>query len=174
MVAVSETVVEVEYVVALEVMVGLVAVVEVALVDKVEVVMTGQILLMTLMNQTRLKTLRMKNGGNLRIMVDGCMWLRLVNECMAGDVEVVMDMAIKVMVTVVDVAMIMVVVIMLVPLEQIIMMEDKVLKWLAMVMLQAEILVLSMVVDLVVERIIIDYLGCRHCLLVLFMDLSKR
>jgi hypothetical protein len=74
MVAAVETVVEVE------VVVGLVAVVEVALVDKVEVVMTGQTLLMALMYQTRLKTLRMKNGGNLRIIVDGCMWLRLVNE----------------------------------------------------------------------------------------------
>jgi hypothetical protein len=89
-------------------------------------------------------------------------------------VEVMMDVAVKVMVTVVDVGMIMVVVVMLVPLEQIIMMEDKVLKWLARVMLQAEIVVLSMVVDLVVERIVIDYLGRRHCLLVLFMDLSKR
>jgi hypothetical protein len=57
-----------------------VAVVEVALVDEVEVVMTGQILLMALMYWTRLKTLWMKNGGNLHIMVDGCMWLRLVNE----------------------------------------------------------------------------------------------
>jgi hypothetical protein len=47
---------------------------------------------------------------------------------MAGDVEVVMDMAVKVMVAVVDIGMIMVVVVMLVPLEQIIMMEDKVLK----------------------------------------------
>jgi hypothetical protein len=93
---------------------------------------------------------------------------------MAGDAEVMMDVAVKVMVTVVDVGMIMVVVVMLVPLEQIIMMEDKVLKWLARVMLQAEIVVLSMVVDLVVERIVIDYLGRRHCLLVLFMDLSKR
>jgi hypothetical protein len=54
------------------------------------------------------------------------------------------------------------------------MMEDKVLKWLVRVTLQAEIVVLSMVVDLVVEHIIIDYLGRRHCLLVLFMDLSKR
>jgi hypothetical protein len=88
--------------------------------------------------------------------------------------EVVMDVAVKVMVAVVDVGMIMVVVIMLVPLEQIIMMEDKVLKWLARVMLQAEIVVLSMVADLVVDRIVIDYLGRRHCLLVLFMDLSKR
>jgi hypothetical protein len=93
---------------------------------------------------------------------------------MVGDVEVVMDMAVKVVVAVVDVGMIMVVVVMLVPLEQIIMMEDKVLKWLARVTLQAEIVVLSMVVDLVVERIVIDYLGRRHCLLVLFMDLSKR
>jgi hypothetical protein len=93
---------------------------------------------------------------------------------MTGDVEVVMDVAVKVMVTVVDVGMIMVVVVMLVPLEQIIMMEDKVLKWLARAMLQAEIVVLSMVTDLVMEHIIIDYLGRRHCLLVLFMDLSKR
>jgi hypothetical protein len=88
--------------------------------------------------------------------------------------EVVMDVAVKVMVAVVDVGMIMVVVIMLVPLEQIIMMEDKVLKWLVRVMLQAEIVVLSMVTDLVVERIVIDYLGRRHCLLVLFTDLLKR
>jgi hypothetical protein len=93
---------------------------------------------------------------------------------MADDAEVVMDVAVKVMVTVVDVGMIMVVVVMLVPLEQIIMMEDKVLKWLARVMLQAEIVVLSMVADLVMEHIVIDYLGRRHCLLVLFMDLSKR
>jgi hypothetical protein len=90
-------------------------------------------------------------------------------------VEVMMDVAVKVMVTVVDVGMIMVVVVMLVPLEQIIMMEDKVLKWLAKVMLQAkEIMVLSMVMDLVAEHIIIDSLGRRHCLLVLFMDLSRR
>jgi hypothetical protein len=34
--------------------------------------------------------------------------------------------------------------------------------------------VLNMVVGLVMECIIIDYLGHRHCLLVLFMDLSKR
>lgn len=85
-----------------------------------------------------------------------------------------MDMAVKVMVVVVDVGMIMVVVIMLVPLEQIVMMEDKVLKWLVKVMLQAEIVVLSMVADLVAEHIVIDYLGHRHCLLVLFLDLSKR
>jgi hypothetical protein len=77
---VVETVAEVEDVVALVVVVGLVAMVEVALVDEVEVVMTGQILLMALMYRTRLETLRMKNGGNLHIMVDGCMWLRLVNE----------------------------------------------------------------------------------------------
>jgi hypothetical protein len=64
---------------------------------------------------------------------------------MAGDVEV-MDVVVKVMVTVVDVGMIMVAVIMLVQLEQIVMMEDKVLKWLAKVMLQVEeIVVLSMV-----------------------------
>jgi hypothetical protein len=93
---------------------------------------------------------------------------------MVRDVEVIMDVAVKVMVAMVDTGMVMVVVIMLVPLEQIIMMEDKVLKWLAKVMLQAEIVVLSMVVDLVAEHIIIDYLGHRHCLLVLFMDLSKR
>jgi hypothetical protein len=80
MVVAVKTVVEVEDVVTLEVMVGLVAVVEVTLVDEVEVVMTGQMLLMALMYQTRLKTLWMKNGGNLRIMVDSCMWLRLVNE----------------------------------------------------------------------------------------------
>jgi hypothetical protein len=80
MVAVVKTVVEVGDVVTLVVVVGLVAVVEVALVDAVEVVMTGQILLMALMYWTRLKTLQMKNGGNLCIMVDGCMWLRLVNE----------------------------------------------------------------------------------------------
>jgi hypothetical protein len=89
-------------------------------------------------------------------------------------VEVMMDVAVKVMVTVVDVGMIMVVVVMLVPLEQIIMMEDKVLKWLAKVMLQVGIVVHSMVADLVAERIVIDYLGHRHCLLVLFIDLSKR
>jgi hypothetical protein len=77
---VVETVVEVEDVVTLVVVVGLVAMVEVALLDAVEVVMTGQILLMVLMYQTRLETLRMKNGGNVRIMVDGCMWLRLVNK----------------------------------------------------------------------------------------------
>jgi hypothetical protein len=70
--------------------------------------------------------------------------------------------------------MVMVAVIMLVPLEQIIMREDKVLNWLVKIMLQVGIVVHSMVVDLVAERIIIDYLGCRHCLLVLFMDLSKR
>jgi hypothetical protein len=64
----------------LVVMVGLVAMVEVALADEVEVVMTGQTLLMVLMYQTQLKTLWMKNGGNLHIMVDSCMWLRLVNE----------------------------------------------------------------------------------------------
>jgi hypothetical protein len=70
----------VEDVVALVVMVGLVAAVEVALLDEVEVVTTGQILLMALMYQTQLKTLWMKNGGNLRIMVDSCIWLRLMNE----------------------------------------------------------------------------------------------
>jgi hypothetical protein len=53
------------------------------------------------------------------------------------------------------------------------MMGDKVLKWLAKVILQVEIVVPSMVVDLVMEHIVIDYLGRKHCLLVLFMDLSK-
>jgi hypothetical protein len=80
MVTVDKMVVEVEDVDALVVMVGSVAMVEVALADTVEVVMTGQTLLMALMYPTRLETLRMKNGGNLCIMVDGCMWLRLVNE----------------------------------------------------------------------------------------------
>jgi hypothetical protein len=70
--------------------------------------------------------------------------------------------------------MVMVVVVMLVPLEQMIMRDDKVLKWLAKIMLQVGIVVHSMVVDLVAERIVIDYLGHKHCLLVLFMDLSKR
>jgi hypothetical protein len=69
-----------EDVVALAVVEDLVAVVEVALVDEVEVATTGQVLLMALMYRTRLEILRMKNGGNLRIMVDGCMWLRLENE----------------------------------------------------------------------------------------------
>jgi hypothetical protein len=65
-----------------------------------------------------------------------------------------MDMVVKVMVTVVNVGMIMVVVIMLVPLEQMVMMEDKVLKWLVKVMQQAEqIVVLSMVVDFSVSSL---------------------
>jgi hypothetical protein len=62
----------------------------------------------------------------------------------------------------------------LVLLEQIIMREDKVPKLVVKVMLQVEIMVLSMVMDFVMEHIVIDYFGCRHCLLVLFMDLSKR
>jgi hypothetical protein len=37
-----------------------------------------------------------------------------------------------------------------------------------------EITALNMVMDLLVEHIAIDYLGRWHCLLVLFMDLSKR
>jgi hypothetical protein len=49
MVVVVETVAAVEDAVTLVVMVGLVAVVEVTLVDKVEEVMTGQILLMVSM-----------------------------------------------------------------------------------------------------------------------------
>jgi hypothetical protein len=69
--------------------------------------------------------------------------------------------------------MVVVAVVMLVPLEHIVMREDKVLKWLAKKMLQVGIAVHSMVVDLVAERIVIDYLGRRHCLLALFMDLSK-
>jgi hypothetical protein len=51
MVVVVETVAAVEDAVTLVVMVGLVAAVEVALVDKVEEVMTGQILLMVSMYQ---------------------------------------------------------------------------------------------------------------------------
>jgi hypothetical protein len=95
---------------------------------------------------------------------------------MAEDMEVMMDVAVKVMVAVVDIGMIMVVVIMLVPLEQIIMMGDKVLKWLARVMLQAEIMVPSMVMDLVAECIVIDYMGSRQqTLFTCFItDLSKR
>jgi hypothetical protein len=38
------------------------------------------------------------------------------------------------------------------------------------VVLHMEIVVLNMVV----ERIVIDYLGHKHCLLVLFMNLSKK
>ena len=104
----------VEDVVTLAVMVGLVAVVEVALVDEVEVVITDQILLMALMYWTQLKTLWMKNGGNLHIILDGCMWLRLKNEWTVGDVVVTMDAVVKMMVVVVDIGMIMVVVVMLV------------------------------------------------------------
>jgi hypothetical protein len=44
------------------------------------------------------------------------------------------------------------------------------MKWLVKVMLQVEIVVLNMVV----ECIVIEYLGSMHCLLVLFMNLSKR
>jgi hypothetical protein len=92
---------------------------------------------------------------------------------MVGDVEVLMDMVVEVMVAMVDVGMIMVVVITLVPQEWIVMLVAKGMKWLAKVTLQVEIVVLKMVMDLVVEHIVIDYLGRRHCLLVLFMDLSK-
>jgi hypothetical protein len=70
MIVVVEMVVAAEDVVTLVVVVGLVAAVEVLLVDKVEEVVTGQILLMALMYQTQLKTLPMKNGGSLHIMVD--------------------------------------------------------------------------------------------------------
>jgi hypothetical protein len=92
---------------------------------------------------------------------------------MVGDVEVLMDMVVEVMVAVVDVGMIIVVVITLVPQEWIVMLVAKGMKWMAKVTLQVEIMVLNMVMDLVMEHIVIDYLGCRHCLLVLFMDLSK-
>jgi hypothetical protein len=63
----------------------------------------------------------------------------------------------------------MVVVITLVLLEQIAMILAKEMKWLAKVTLQVEIVVLNMVM----EHIVIDYLGQEDCLLVLFMDLSK-
>jgi hypothetical protein len=67
-------------VVALVVVVGLVAMVEVVLMDKVEEVVTGQILLMALMYHTRLKTLQMKNRGSLSIMVDGCLYVAQAQE----------------------------------------------------------------------------------------------
>jgi hypothetical protein len=70
----------------------------------------------------------MKNGGNLRIIVDGCMWLRLMNKCTVRDAEVMMDMVVKVMVAVVGVGMITVVVVILVPWEWIIMMVAKGMK----------------------------------------------
>jgi hypothetical protein len=38
---------------------------------------------------------------------------------------------------------------------------------------QVEIMVLNMVMDLVVECIVIDYLGCWHCLLI-FYGLVKK
>jgi predicted metal-dependent hydrolase len=81
-----------------------------------------------------------------------------------------MEVVVKMMVTVVDIGMIMVVVITLVLFKQVAMILAKGMKWLVKVMLQVEIMVLNMVV----EHIIIDYLGHKHCLLVLFMDLSKR
>ncbi len=85
-----------------------------------------------------------------------------------------MDMVVEVLVMVADIGMIMVVVKTLVPWEWIIMMEDKEPKQLSKVItVQVEIVALNMVVDLVVKHIIIDYLGHWHCLLVLFMDLSK-
>jgi hypothetical protein len=105
-----------------------VAVVEVTLVDEVEEEMTGCLLLMALMYQTQLKTLWMKSGGNLHIMADGHLWLRLVNKSMVRDVEVVTDLVVKVMAMVVDVGMMMVVVITLVPWEWIIMIQEKELK----------------------------------------------
>jgi hypothetical protein len=80
---------------------------------------------------------------------------------MVRDVEVMMDMVVEVMVMVVDIGMITVVVKTLVPWEWIIRMENKELKQLANVItVQVEIVALNMVVmDLVVEHIIIDYLG---------------
>jgi hypothetical protein len=84
--------------------------------------------------------------------------------------EATMDAVVEMMVTVVDVGMIMVVVITLVLLEQIIMIVAKEMKLLVKVMFQVDIVVLNMVV----EHIIIEYLGHKHCLLVLFMNLSKR
>jgi hypothetical protein len=76
-----------------------------------------------------------------------------------------MDVGVKVMVAVVDIGMIMVVVITLVSCEQIVMMVAKGMKWLVKVMFQVVIVVLIMVMDLVMEHIVIDYLGCRHCFL---------
>ncbi len=82
-----------------------------------------------------------------------------------------MDVVVEVMAMVADIGMIMVVVITLVPWEWIVTMEDKELKWLAKVItVQVEIMALNMVM----EHIVIDYLGRWHCLLVLFMDLSRR
>jgi hypothetical protein len=93
---------------------------------------------------------------------------------MVWDAEVMTDMVVEVMAIVADVGMIMVVVITLVPWEQIVTMEDKEPKWLAkVIMVQVEITALKMVIDLVMEFIILDYLRCWHCLLVLFMDLLK-
>jgi hypothetical protein len=65
MVAAVETAVTVEDVVTSVVMVGLMVTVDVTLVDEVEEVVAGQILLMALMYWTRLETLWMNNGGNL-------------------------------------------------------------------------------------------------------------
>jgi hypothetical protein len=94
-----------------------------------------------------------------------------MNEAMVRDMEVAMDVVVEVMAMVADIGMIMVVVITLVPWEWIVTMEDKELKWLAKVItVQVEIMALNMVM----EHIVIDYLGRWHCLLVLFMDLSRR
>jgi hypothetical protein len=54
------------------------------------------------------------------------------------------------------------------------MMGDKVPKWLAKVILQVEIVVPSMVVDLVVEHIVIDYLGHKHLFTCFIYGLVKR
>jgi hypothetical protein len=83
-VAAVKTAATVEDVVTLVVMVGLVAAVEVALVDEVEVVRTGQILFMALMYRTQLKTLQMKNGGNLHIANGGWLYVAQAQEWMNG------------------------------------------------------------------------------------------
>ncbi len=84
-----------------------------------------------------------------------------------------MDVAVKVMVAVVDVGMIMVVVVTFVPWEQMVMMVAMEMKLLAKVTLQVEIMVFNMVMDLVMGHSIIDYLGHRHCLLVFLWTCHK-
>jgi hypothetical protein len=93
---------------------------------------------------------------------------------MVRDVEVMMDMVVEVMVMVAHIGMIMVVVKTLMPWEWIVTMEDKELKQQAnIITVQVEIVELNMVMDLVVEHIIIDYLGHWHCLLVLLWTCQK-
>ncbi len=84
-----------------------------------------------------------------------------------------MHMAVEVMATLVDVGMTMVVICNVGAIGMDCNDGGQGTEMVAKVMQQAEIVVLSMVMDLVAECIVIDYLGCRHCLLVLFMDLSK-